>query len=142
MEIENSTLLYKEKIENLKQAIFYIYDKSGSRLAVSLIEISSFDSQGNITFNLARLPLNTDSDFFVGELAFYKKGVPYYIIAFGTATIDALEPLILKFNVNFVEHHAVEESESITEFMKKLPVIKYLTSFNHYHEAKRNLKMG
>jgi hypothetical protein len=142
MDTENSTFLYKEKIENLKQAIFYIYDEAGNRVAVSLIEISSIDDQSNILFHLARLPLNTDSEFFVGELAFYKKGTPYYIVAYGTAIIESLEPAILKFNVNFVEHHAVGEGESITEFMKKLPVIKYLTSFNHHHQTKTNLKMG
>ncbi len=140
MDTENTTFLYKEKIEKLKQAIFYIYDEAGNRVAVSIIKINKLDENGNILFNLSRLPINTDSDFFVGELAFYKKGIPYYIVAYGTAIIDNLETLTMKFSANFIEHHSNEESESITEFMKKLPVIKYLTSFNQ--QPKTNLNLG
>jgi hypothetical protein len=136
---ENNIQLFREKIAQLHQAIFYIYNESGDRMPVNLIEINKVDDNGNIWFNIARLPLFTDLTFYVGELVFYKKGIPYYTICYGAGTIEAFEPLLLKFEVSFTETSHYEESIGITEYIKKLPVIRYLTSF---HYSPRDLKLG
>jgi hypothetical protein len=136
---ENNIQLYREKIEQLKQAIFYIYNESGDRIAVSLIEINKIDDDGNIWFNIGRLPLFTDLTFYSGELVFYKKGFSFYTICYGNGSIESFEPLLLKFEVNFSETNHYEESIGIAEYIKKLPVIRYLTA-SHYHP--NNLKLG
>jgi hypothetical protein len=136
---EQDIKIYREKIAELHQAIFYIYNESGDRVAVNLIAINKVDDEGNIWFNIGRLPLFTDLTYYVGELVFYKKGIPYYTICYGAGTIVEFEPLLLKFEVSFTEINHYEESIGITEYIKKLPVIRYLSSL---HYSPRDLKLG
>ena len=128
---------YREKVMDLGQAIFYIYDESGNKVPVSLIKTLRVDEEGDIWFTINRLPFQTDSSYYSGDLCYYKKGSPYYITVCGTAVISGTSPLLLKFVVTGFEY-ITHEKDSMSDYLSKLPLIKYLTPA-HYQQ--RDLKM-
>ena len=128
---------YMERIQQLGQAIFYVYNESGYRQAAGLIQPDRVDDEGNIWFHVSRLPLITESGNCLGELVFYRKGLPFHLCVFGAAMIQATDPLLLRFHVNHVDYYALEETVSVEGLMLKIPVIRLLTpSFYHQRHVK------
>ncbi len=128
-----------QRIKQLGQAIFYVYDESGNRVAAGLIQTENIDENGNIWFTMQRLPLVSDSTRYIGELVFYRKGIPYFISVFGTAALKEFEPLLVQFTVSHIDYREWADHTSVGELVLKLPVLRLLSP-SFYHERPLRLQ--
>ncbi len=130
------SLIYRDKILDLQQAIFHVYTESGDKIPVSLIQSIKMDEEGDIWFTIARLPLYTANSFYTGELCLYKKGLSYYMNIYGTAAINNLDPLLLRFTVLSIEYKAYNRPESLTRYLKKNPIVKFFSHVGYLRHAR------
>lgn len=99
----------KTGTEALNTALFYNFSNALLKFPVSLIQLSRFDQQGNMWFELKK-PYKEISGMdksFPGRLHFYKKNFTYYITIDGVATITTEEnpdTVTIKFKISSAEY--------------------------------------
>ncbi len=101
MQNDKILLFLAEKIEEIKDAIFYCHSNSPLKISNTIIHTSKVDECGNITFFINR-PKQLISEFdreFPVDLNYFKKGKNFFINIYGKARI-ILDPEELSYQNN------------------------------------------
>jgi hypothetical protein len=97
--------LYLKRVPQLNQAIFYCYDESFKRFAVSRVAGFTIKDDNTVQFEANNFPLIENAwNVFAAELHFFKKGLPFSMILHGTAVIEYNEQMPVEFNIQNAEY--------------------------------------
>jgi general stress protein 26 len=89
MATENNLLFLRERINEIKSAIFYSMSNDLLKIPVSIISIIRIDESGALWFFVKKpsQSMNEYEKSFPAHLQFYRKGKPFYIHVSGSAAI-------------------------------------------------------
>lgn len=133
MATENNLPFLKDRINEIKSAIFYNMTNELIKIPVSIISILRMDENGCLWFFVKRPPqLMTEHEkSFPAHLQFYRKGKPFYIHASGYANVAEDKETIREF--------AALGAEAEKTALQNLALIKLRMVKVEYYEQKNKI---
>ncbi len=129
---------YQGKLIQLSQAILYVYNEAGEKLAAGIVRGFTFDAEGNIDFTISSLPMIASNwHSYAAELYCYKKGVPYNLQLSGTVLIASYETLSLKFIIHQIDYCGEEDKLAKNTYLGKWNFWRYLLP-NHQQQTEHH----
>src|SRR5262245_19558413 len=132
MSKENNLAFLKERINEIKSAIFYSLASEPWRTPVSIISILKVDEQGQLWFFIKKpAPLTNES--FPARLQFYRKGKPFYMYVSGLATLNEVPATVHDFT-------DIGQQEEETALQNLILVRMKMVKAEYYEQQMRTAK--